>query len=213
MKRSLLLALGLLAAPSMVSAQLHGIPNYAVPSAFGTPATFIAATYGRGMNDASGKLDTYGAVVGRSGLGGRFTAFAGGAMIDAAESEWTFGGAVGADLMQAASATQVSVQVGLGHLSEDFAGNTWTTLNIPIGVALKRNIPGPTATVTPWVMPRLNVMRMSYAGNSETETDFGASAGFSVTLPGGFGAHSALDLLAADENVWQLGVGIHYVLP
>lgn len=213
MKRSLLLALGLLAAPSLVSAQLFGIPNYAAPSAFGTPATFLAASYGRGLNDASGKLDAYSAAVGRSGLGNRFTILGGVGMIDAAETEYTFGGAVSADLLQPASATQVSVQGGVGYLGVDALGGTLTTLNFPIGVALKYNIPGPTATVTPWVMPRANIMRMSLGGVSSTETDFGASAGFGLTLPNGFGAHSAIDLLAADENTWTVGVGIHYVMP
>jgi hypothetical protein len=213
MKRSLLLALGLLAAPSLVSAQLFGIPNYASPSAFGTPSTFLAATYGRGLNDASGKLDAYAAAIGRSGLGNRFTVVGGFGMVDAAESEWTFGGSVSADLLQPASATQVSVQGGVGYMGIDALGGTLTTLNFPIGVALKYNIPGPTATVTPWVMPRANIMRMSLGGNSSTETDFGASAGFGLTLPNGFGAHSAIDLLAADQNSWTVGVGIHYVMP
>jgi hypothetical protein len=62
-------------------------------------------------------------------------------------------------------------------------------------------------------MPRANIMRASFGGVSSTETDFGGSAGFGLTLPNGFGAHSAIDLLAADENVWTVGVGIHYVMP
>lgn len=213
MKRTFVLTLGLAVLPTLVSAQLTGIPNYAAPSAFGTPSTFIAASYGRGVNDASGKADAYGAVIGRSGLGERFTAFAGVGMVDMGDMEYSFGGAVSADLMQAASATQVSVQGGIGYLGVDVLGETLSTLTFPIGVALKRNIPGPTATVTPWVMPRLNIARASYSGSSNTETDFGASAGFSVTLPSGFGVHSAIDMWAADPNIWTLGVGAHYVLP
>jgi hypothetical protein len=61
-------------------------------------------------------------------------------------------------------------------------------------------------------MPRVDIQRASASGVSATDTEFGVSAGFGVTLPSGFGVHSALDLLAEDTSVWVLGVGVHYVM-
>lgn len=210
MKRVLLMTLGLAAVAVPAEAQLWFFPDYAVPSAYGMPATFVAGTYGRGLNDASGKVDAYGAVVGRSGLGNRFTVLGGAGMVDGGgDSEYTFGGAVGVDVLPAGGSAQVTVQAGIGYMSIDPV----TFTRFPIGVALKTQIEGPTANVTPWIMPRINISRVSSGGTSASETDFGGSAGFAVTLPGGFGVHTALDLLAADENAWTLGVGLHYLLP
>ena len=209
MKRTLVLTLGLLTATAVsVEAQLNNFPVYAQPS--GGPATYLGATYGHGMNDASGKADAYGAFVGRTGVGGRASIFAGLGMLDVEpESEWTFGGGVGVDVLPAGGSAQVSIQGGIGYMSPGDA----TVLNFPIGVALKGNIEGPTATVAPWIMPRLHVRRISN-GTSVTETDFGVSGGFAVTLPSGFGVHTALDLLAVDpDNLWLLGVGVHYTMP
>ena len=214
MKRAFLLSAALVATAAPVQAQLFFFPDYAAPSAFGTPSTFIAATYGRGLNDASGKLDAYGAVVGRTGMGQRFTILGGAGLVDGPESELTFGGAIGADLLQPASTTQVSVQGGIGYFGVDVGGGeTLTTLRFPIGVALKTMVEGPTANVMPFVMPKVNISRASLAGTSATETDFGASGGVSVTLPSGFGVHSAIDVLAAEETIWTIGVGAHYLLP
>jgi hypothetical protein len=208
MKRTWMFALGLMMLALPVEAQLFNFPTYSNPSAYGMPGTFIAATYGHGMNDASGKLDAYGAAIGRTGLGGRFSIVGAAGLIDAVESEVTFGGTVGVDLLPATGSTQISAQAGVGYFSP--GGVTFT--HFPIGVALKTQIAGPTATVTPWVMPRVDIQRASASGVSATDTEFGVSAGFGVTLPSGFGVHSALDLLAEDTSVWVLGVGVHYVM-
>ena len=193
-------------------AQLWFFPDYAVPSAFGTPSSFVAGTYGRGLNDVSGKLNAYGLIVGRTGLGERISVMAGAGLIDDVESEWTIGGSVGVDVLEADATTQLSVQGGVGWLDVDFLGETLTTLRFPIGVALKRRIEGESASVTPWVMPRLNISRVSGLGSSDTEADFGASAGVGVTMTSGFGLHAALDVLAANSTVWFVGVGAHYVI-
>jgi len=210
MKRTLVLTLGLLTATAVsVEAQLLNFPVYATPS--GEPATFLAAGYGRGLNDASGKQDAYGAAVGRTGIGNRVTVLGAAALIDSdPESEWTFAGAVGIDVLPTGGSAQVSVQSGIGYFSPS---DNFSLLHFPIGVALKGMIEGPTANVEPWIMPRLSVVRTSN-GTSNTETDFGVSGGFGVTLPSGFGIHTALDLLAVDpDNTWLLGVGVHYIIP
>ncbi|HUF76379.1 MAG TPA: hypothetical protein VMM35_08875 [Longimicrobiales bacterium] len=210
MKRISVLTIGLaMIAAVPVEAQLFNFPNYAVPT--GAPATFIGAGYGTGLNDASGKLDAYGAAVGRTGIGNRATVAASLGMIDSApDSEWTFGGLVGFDVLPAGGSAQVTLQAGVGHMSP----GDLTFLQFPIGVALKGLMEGPTANVEPWVMPRLHYSRVSANGSSASSTDFGVSGGFSVTLPSGLGVHTALDLTAVDpDNVWMLGVGLHYMIP
>ena len=210
MKRTLVLTLGLLTATAVsVEAQLAFFPVDALPS--GSAATFFGATYGRGMNDASGKLDAYGAFIGRSGVGNRATLAVGVGMIDApAESEWTYGAAVGIDVLPAGGSAQLSVQTGLGYFSPV---TDVSTMHIPVGLALKGMIEGPTADVVPWVMPRVSILRSSVGDLSDTSTEFGVSGGVAVTLPSGFGVHTSVDVLAADATQWLLGVGVHYSMP
>jgi hypothetical protein len=94
-----------------------------------------------------------------------------------------------------------------------------TLMRFPVGVVVKGDMGSSSLQVSPWVMPRLNIMRLSADGAGTTETDFGASAGVGLTMPSGFGIHAALDLLAvsvegAPETQQQLrfGIGAHYVL-
>jgi hypothetical protein len=94
-----------------------------------------------------------------------------------------------------------------------------TMMRFPVGVVVRGDMGGTSMRVSPWVMPRLNIMRLSSGGVSTTETDFGASAGVGLTMPSGFGVHAALHLLAvsvegAPETSQQLrfGIGAHYVL-
>ena len=212
MKRISVLTIGLaLIAAVPAQAQLANFPVYAQPS--GDPATYLGLTYGRGMNDASLKQDAYGAFVGRTGVGGRASIFAGLGMLDVdPDAQWSFGGGVGVDVLPAGGSAQVGIQAGVGYMSFDVGTASVSTMHFPIGVALKGMIEGPTANVSPWVMPRLSILRISN-GTSETTTDFGASGGVALTLPSGLGFHTALDVLAADEAEWLIGVGVHYMIP
>lgn len=188
-----------------VEAQLWFFPDYAVPSSSGTPSTFIAGTFGRGLNADSGELSAFGAIVGRTG---EKVSFMGGiGMVDDIESEITIGGALGVDVVNGESAT-VSVQGGVGWMSP---ADGLTLIRVPIGVAIKGNASG-TSPVTPWVMPRLNYSRVSFGGSSAGETDFGASGGLSYNTPGGFGVHAALDALFANNTLYTLGIGLHYLI-
>ena len=213
MKRISVLTIGLaMIAAVPVEAQLTNFPVYAQPT--GEPATYLGLTYGRGMNDFSGKADAYGAFLGRTGVGGRASIFAGLGMLDVdPDAQWSFGGGAAVDVLPAGGSAQVALQAGVGYMSVDVGGTDVTNLHFPIGVALKGMIEGPTANVTPWIMPRISINRASAGGTSATETDFGASGGVALTLPSGLGFHTALDLLAATENIWLIGVGAHYMIP
>lgn len=189
--------------------QLWGFPDYALPSSGGSAMTFFGAGYSRGLNDASGKTDAYAAAVG-SASGQISFIGAVGLLTGGGDDELTFGGALGVDLIKDQdSPYQVTLQGGIGWISLDFLGESETFWRFPIGVALKGSGGDGATKVVPWVMPRLNIAR----GLGETETDIGASAGLGITTEGGFGVHTALDFLSASEEVWLLGVGIHYVIP
>ncbi|MDX1495537.1 MAG: hypothetical protein R3253_15825, partial [Longimicrobiales bacterium] len=188
-------------------AQLWGFPDYAVPSANMGPATFIAGTYGTGLNDASGKLDAFGAIVGRTGESASFVGGLG-LVTGGGDDEITVGGAVGVDLVKGESVT-LGFNGGIGY----FAPGEATGWRFPLGIAIKGFVESPEAAIAPWVMPRLNIVRSSLGDLAETTTDLGASAGVAFTFPSGFGVHTALDVVFSDpEEVWQFGVGGHYLL-
>lgn len=200
----------LLATAAPAGAQMWFFPDYALPSSNGTPATWLAATYGRGLNDASGKTDSFGGAIGRT-MEKLSVMGAVGQVTGDGDSELTFGGALGVDVLQRENST-VSVQGGVGYLSLDVIGTDVTALRFPIGVAWKGSYQSPEALISPWIMPRLNISRLSGGGQSETETDFGASGGASFTLPNGFGVHTAVDVLLSNSEMWFFGIGLHYLL-
>ena len=201
---------GLLATAAPAGAQMWFFPDYALPSSMGTPSTWLAATYGRGLNDASGKTDAFGGAIGRTTEKASFMGAIGQARSDG-DGELTIGGAVGFDVMQRENSV-VSVQGGVGWFSTDLFNETLTALRFPIGVAWKGSFQSPEAAIAPWIMPRVNISRLSGGGDSETETDLGASGGVSFTFPNGFGVHTALDVLLSDSNLWYFGIGAHYVI-
>lgn len=205
--KGFVLALGLLSFTALpASAQMWGFPDYAVPSATTGPATFLAGTYGRGLNDASGKLDAFGAVLGRTG---EVLSFMGGVgmVSGGADDEITVGGAVGADVVHGESAT-LALQGGVGWMD---SGNT-TMWRFPLGVAVKGYWESPEATIAPWVLPKLNISRVSNDFLENTETDFGTSVGVAFGFASGFGVHTALDVIFAENEVWTYGIGGHYIL-
>jgi hypothetical protein len=196
-----------LAATAPISAQMWFFPDYALPSAAGAPSTWVAGTYGRGLNDDSGKIDGFGLVVGRAG---ETVSFLGGVGQGRSEgdSETTLGGAIGFDFARGESLT-VGAQGGIGWFGTD----GFDAFRIPIGVSFKGRIESPSATIAPWAMPRLNIRYFTSDSDSQTETDLGASGGVSFTFPGGFGIHTALDVLFADESEpVSFGIGAHYVI-
>lgn len=200
---------GLMLASAPADAQLINFPNYATPST-PTPSSFIAASYGRGLNDNSGKQNAFGVFVGRTGISNRVTVAAGVGMVTLdPDAKYTFGGSVGVDVLEQGAATQVSVQGGVGYMS--FATDV-STMNFPIGVAIKTTMEGESANIGLWAMPRLDIMRASAFGFSATNTDLGVSGGVSITTPGGIGFHAALDVLAADPSAMVGGAGVHFLI-
>lgn len=214
MKRNLfvgLLGAGMmLVSAATVDAQLVNFPNYAVPSSFGMPSTFISADFGRGLNDISGKQNAFGVALGRTGIGERVNVVVGAGMVTYdPDTKYTFGGDVGVDVLGSDADVQIGVQGGVGYMS---LADGYTTTSLPIGVAVKGMEAGESANFGWWFMPRLQYTRVKIADITGTSTDFGASAGASISMSSGFGIHAAVDLLAADNSSWLGGVGVHYII-
>ncbi len=209
MKRSILAVIGIglgMTLCSTASAQVFGNPFYAAPTGSGAPSVFIFGQYGRGLNDESGESNFIG-----PGIAVALpvvTFWAEGGRISNGSSDETVAVGLAFSLIQAPLAPiQVMAQAGLGWIEDGGV----TALNVPIGVAIKGNVSTPGAQVTPWIMPRINIQRVSGFGTSASETGVGVSAGVGFTLPGGFGMHTALDWLdIADVQPLLFGIGVHY---
>ncbi|MGE0160301.1 MAG: hypothetical protein AB7T31_12895 [Gemmatimonadales bacterium] len=207
------LGVALIAAATPVQAQLTGIVNYAIPVGGEMPATHLVGEFGRGLNEDSGKMNAFAVAAGRTGIGGRGSAFVGASMVDSdPDSEYSFGvvGAVG--VTQPAAPTQISVQAGVGYMSPVEDVTIWT---VPVGVALMRAMPQGSGTFDYWVMPRVHMSRVAVSGfDSEMDTNFGASGGLGFTTASGFGFHAAIDWLSVDGgSPLTGGAGVHFVIP
>jgi hypothetical protein len=205
-------ALGLTA--SVASAQPHAIPTYA---AVGGVGVTIMGDFARGLNDESGKTNYFG---GRIELGlPMFNVYAGAGTykpdFEGAESQITFGGAAAVKLLKGPEMpVGIGVQAGVGYESDEGIN----ALRVPFGVVLSINVPSPNVSVTPWIMPRGELVRISGDGESQSEFGFGASGGLSVVLPMGLDFHAALDWLTIDFGDGEdtsvsplvVGVGVSY---
>jgi hypothetical protein len=193
-----------------LAAQAWFFPDFALPSSSGEPSTWLAATYGRGINDASGKADAFGFSIGKTDERVSFMGSFG--YVSEDDEEYTAGASLSVDL-NTGEGPRFAAQIGVGWIDFDFFDEKITFWRIPIGLAVKGSLGSGTTAVTPWVMPRVNIAYATGAGDSETETDFGASGGLSITTANGLGFHTALDaLFVEDDRVFQLGLGVHYVL-
>jgi hypothetical protein len=206
-------------------AQLNSLPVYVSPKG-GTGFT-VAGDYGRGANDDSRKRTSWSA---RARLGiSALTLTAGIGTVnpvvqsasDDRENQPAY--LVGAEarvMGGTVSPLAVSLFGGVGSLSYDFDGQSFSATDVPLGVGFGLNLPTPGLDIDPWVAPRLAIHRVEFGGASNTQTGFGVSAGLSLGFASGFGVHGAVDWahLGADQGDVNLGeaeplivgFGIHY---
>lgn len=174
----------------------------------------IMGDYARGLNDASGKTNYFGAraIVGLPLI----TVSAGGGIVQNGESEFTVGGNASLNILSAPLLpVAVAIHGGVGYL--DAGGQT--TLNFPIGVAIAVRPPSPGVSFEPWIAPRINIRRVSN-GTSSTSSNFGVSGGINIGLPNGIGLHAAFDYVAVSSDIpgvsssdvspLIVGVGLQY---
>jgi hypothetical protein len=108
----------------------------------------------------------------------------------------------------------VTFQGGIGYAKPDaglLPGSDATELHFPVGVGFALTIPNPALAIRPWLAPRVDIVRASLSGTSETDTNFGLSGGLELNLLNGFGLQAAYDRVFADgADPGVFGVGAHY---
>jgi opacity protein-like surface antigen len=201
-----------LAAPA--SAQLIG---NAVYPAFPGTGVRLAGDVGFSLNDdakVGGESAMYGGA--RVGLGlPILSAWAGLGTypmgVDGVNSELSFGGGVGLNLLSAPlMPIKLSLQAGGGYQSVE--GNK--TINVPVGALLVINVPSPGIGIEPWVYARGHWRNVSPSvGDSNSDFGFGVSGGLNLTLPIGFGIHVVGDWMTIGDPAVKplvLSVGLDY---
>jgi hypothetical protein len=108
----------------------------------------------------------------------------------------------------------VTLQGGIGYSKPDnglLPGSDVNELRFPIGVGFALTIPNPVLAIKPWIAPRVDVVRSSSSGTSNTDTNFGIGAGIEFNLITGLGLHAAYDRVFTDlGDPSVFGVGLHY---
>jgi hypothetical protein len=206
------LALGLTAGSRGAAAQVRGIPVYnsGIPSGIGI--------YGDvGFPDEQAGKGTAFAVSGRAGFG----PFGATAILATFNPDGPGDNAVsvGATLNYKLFGgplipLSVTLQGGIGYAKQPDVGilpNDQSELRFPVGLGFALTIPNPVLAIRPWIAPRVDIVRLSGGGLSDTETNFGLGGGLELNLLNGFGVHAAYDrvfLDGGDPSVF--GFGAHY---
>lgn len=206
------LAIGLLPGPSGVAAQVRGIPVYNSGIATGI------GLYGDvGFSNADAGKGTAFAVTGRAGFGplGATAILSTFNPDGPASSSVSVGGTLnykvfGGPLIP----LSVTLQGGIGYSKPDnglLPGKN-TELRFPVGMGIALTIPNPALAIRPWIAPRIDIIRSSGGGLSNTETNFGLGGGLELNLLTGLGLQAAYDRVftnGGDPSVF--GIGAHYV--
>jgi hypothetical protein len=225
---ALTLGLALVAGP--VVAQMNAIPVYHNPK--GGSGLLLAADFGKGVNDESGKNTAFAF---RTGFGvgpvtfgasiGTVNPLPEGATERQNEVQWManmglrlFGGG----LMPVA----LSLQGGVGVLNIDrsgAAGGDAKIVNVPVGLGLGFNVPAPTFNFEPWVATRIQYTRNEISAVSANQVGWGVSAGMEFSFLIGLGLHIGFDwetnpfevLEGLTEDIpkttpFVIGIGLNY---
>jgi hypothetical protein len=205
------LAIGLVLGPSRAAAQVRGIPVYNSGVSSGI------AIYGDvGFSNADAGKGTAFAVTGRAGFG----------PLGATAILSTFNpdGPASSNLSVGATLNykvfggpliplSVTFQGGIGYSKPDtglLPGKN-TELRFPVGMGIALTIPNPALAIRPWIAPRIDIVRSSGGGLSNTETNFGLGGGLELNLLTGFGLHAAYDRVFTDGGDPSVfGIGAHY---
>ena len=108
----------------------------------------------------------------------------------------------------------VTLQGGIGYSKPEdgfLPGQDVNELRLPVGVGFALTIPNPALAIKPWIAPRIDIVRSSGGGQSNTESDFGLGGGVELNLLSGLGVHAAYDRVfidGGDPSVF--GIGAHY---
>jgi outer membrane protein with beta-barrel domain len=202
------LALTLAAVP--LAAQNPGLPvyNMGVPRGIGLYGDIGFP------NDAAGKGTAYGATV-RAGFGdiGVTATVSADNPKGPAGSEAAVGGTLNYRLLGGPLVPlSVTLQAGAGYSKPGQGVLEQSLYHFPIGIGFALVIPNPVLAIHPWLAPRLDIVRTSANGGSNTDTNFGLSGGLEFNLLNGFGVQAAYDRVFAKDvaDPGTFGLGAHY---
>lgn len=107
----------------------------------------------------------------------------------------------------------VTLQGGIGYSKPDngLLPTEVNELRFPVGIGFALTIPNPALAIKPWIAPRIDIVRSSGGGQSNTESNFGLGGGIELNLLSGLGVHAAYDRVfidGGDPSVF--GLGAHY---
>lgn len=108
----------------------------------------------------------------------------------------------------------VTLQGGVGYSKPDngfLPSQQVNELRFPVGIGFALTIPNPALAIKPWIAPRIDIVRSSGGGQSNTESNFGLGGGLELNLLSGLGVHAAYDRVfidGGDRSVF--GLGAHY---
>ncbi len=184
----------LLGAAPPLAAQLKSLPVY--PIAAARPGWAVALDYGAGLNAATGHARHVGGRV-TGPLGPLRLSAEGGAWDAGASTSVQWGGTAGVRVAGGAPGSLALFALagaGFAHAGpSDTAATYWT---FPLGLAVMRQGRGVGGrALTPWLFPRAQVDRVSFAGVRAGQLGVGLSSGVSVDLTDRWGVHGALDWL------------------
>lgn len=107
----------------------------------------------------------------------------------------------------------VTLQGGIGYSKPEtgLLPGQDTELRFPVGMGFALTIPNPALAIRPWIAPRVDVVRSSGNGLSDTQTNFGLGGGLELNLLNGFGLQAAYDRVFTDGgDPTVFGIGAHY---
>ena len=108
----------------------------------------------------------------------------------------------------------VTLQGGIGYFKSDagfLPSGEQNMLRFPVGLGFALTIPNPALAIKPWIAPRLDIVRVSGGGSSNTDTNFGIGGGLELNLLSGLGVHAAYDRVFTDGGDPSVfGLGAHY---
>jgi hypothetical protein len=205
------LAIGLVLGPTKGGAQVRGIPVYNSGVATGI------AIYGDvGFSNVNAGKGTAFGVTGRAGFGPLGAT--------AILSTFNPNGPAGSNLSVGATLNykvfggpliplSVTLQGGIGYSKPEIGllpGKN-TELRFPVGMGIALTIPNPALAIRPWIAPRLDIVRSTGGGLSNTQTNFGLGGGVELNLLNGLGLHAAYDRVFTDGGDPSVfGIGAHY---
>jgi hypothetical protein len=98
--------------------------------------------------------------------------------------------------------------VGYGKAAGDV--KLW---HFPIGLGLAITIPNPALAIKPWIAPRIDLTNTSTPLGSDTDSNFGVSAGVELNFLSGFGVQAAYDrVFVSGSDPGIFSIGAHYGL-